>query len=401
METLRHTAVDDSILTLVERVHASPSRAVVVLAGAGSQALAWLLGVPGASRTLLEAVVPYGQRAMFEFLGHEPDQYVSIGTAGEMAEAAYWRALHLSDSGRPVAGVACTASISTDRPKRGEHRCCVAVHADGGVTAYDLNLSKGARDRPGEEDVVSRLVLNALAHVCDVESSLNLGLLDSERLEVQHTEHSDLLRELLAARNGVLTEGKEESIAPSTVTVYPDGRMVANEAFDGGLMPGSFSPLHQGHERLAEVASELLGSKVVFEISVVNVDKPPLKEAEVRRRLPQFRGKGTAVLTCAKTFPEKAALFPGCTFVIGWDTAVRLVHQRYYGDSHGVMVAALSEMRVLGCKFLVAGRLQDGVFHTLDEVAIPDAFADMFEAIPESRFREDISSTQFRSAGAR
>ena len=391
--------MDDNIRTVVERIHSSPSGVVVVLAGAGSQALSWLLGVPGASRTLLEAVVPYGQRAMFEFLGHEPDQYVSIGTAREMAETAYMRALHLSDSRSPVAGVACTASISTDRHKRGEHRCCVAVHAGSGLTTYDLNLAKGARDRPGEEGVVSRLVLNALAHACDVESRLDLGLLDSEQLEVQHGEHSDPLRDLLAGRSG--EESKEGSIAPSTVTVYPDGRMAANEPFDGVLMPGSFSPLHQGHERLAEVASELLGSQVVFEISVVNVDKPPLEESELRRRLHQFRGKRATVLTRAKTFPEKAALFPGCTFVIGGDTAVRLVHPRYYGNSQDAMIAALSEMRVLGCKFLVAGRVQDGVFQTLGDVAIPAGFADMFEAIPESRFREDISSTQLRSAGAR
>ena len=81
--------MDADIRSLIEAIHATPEQAVVALAGAGSEALAWLLSVPGASRTLLEALVPYGRHSMIGFLGHEPEQYVSSRNARDMAKAAY------------------------------------------------------------------------------------------------------------------------------------------------------------------------------------------------------------------------------------------------------------------------------------------------------------------------
>ena len=56
------------IISLIEKAHATPHKAVIVVAGAGTQALAWLLGVPGASRTVLETLVPYGRLSMIDFL---------------------------------------------------------------------------------------------------------------------------------------------------------------------------------------------------------------------------------------------------------------------------------------------------------------------------------------------
>ncbi len=170
-----------------------------------------------------------------------------------------------------------------------------------------------------------------------------------------------------------------------------DGRMEGVAIF-----PGSFNPLHHGHEALATVASDLLGREVLFELSVVNVDKPPLTHAEVERRASQFAGRWRVLLTRAPRFLEKARLFPGSAFVIGWDTAVRMVHPRYYGDSEPAMHGALEEMRDLGARFLVAGRASNGAFLTLADTHLPEAFADLFEAIPESLFRADVSSTELR-----
>ena len=383
--------MSENVQRLVQRIHASPKLAVVAVAGAGGQALAWLLGESGASRTVLEAIVPYGRRSMTEFLGHEPQSYVSLEMARDMAEAGYRRALQLREGEEPVVGLGCTAAIATDRPKRGAHRCYVAAWDDQRATTYQLKLARGQRDRAGEEDVVSRLVLRALGEACGIKSKLPLGLLDSERLELQHTDHADPLRRLLAPEGG---QGR----AVRTVTVYPDGRMAVDGPPPTALLPGSFSPLHEGHEGLARVASEILGTRVVFEISVVNVDKPPLNEEEVRQRLRLLQGNWCVVLTRAPTFREKAALFPGCTFVIGWDTAVRLVHTRYYGGDERAMRDALAEISEAECRFLVAGRVEDGVFRRLGDVPVPREFAHLFEAIPESRFRADVSSTELRSA---
>ena len=122
-------------------------------------------------------------------------------------------------------------------------------------------------------------------------------------------------------------------------------------------------------------------------------------EDEVRRRVAQFAGKADVALTRAPVFYEKARLLPGCAFVIGADTAVRLVDKRYYGGSHSQMLLALARMREQGCRFLVAGRVDGGAggaFRTLADVALPDGFEGMFGAIPEAAFRSDVSSTQLR-----
>jgi hypothetical protein len=104
------------------------------------------------------------------------------------------------------------------------------------------------------------------------------------------------------------------------------------------------------------------------------------------------------VLTRAPRFVEKARAMPGSVFVLGWDTFVRVLDARYYGDAEA-MRAALFEMRELECRFLVGGRVQAGTFRTLSPEDVPGQFASMFEAIPESRFRLDISSTELRERG--
>ena len=356
----------------------------MAVSGAGSQAVAWLLGVAGASRTLLEVVVPYGRESMLDFLGFEPEQFVSEETARCMARAAFQRARRLRESDVPLLGLACTATIATDRTKRGEHRCYVATWDDSQWSAYNLRLDKGRRDRAGEEELVSKLVLHALANACGVEEDLDLGLTEADIFETQRTGHPDPLERLLSGEAG-------------TVTVLPDGRMVVDEPVRAALLAGSFNPLHDGHEALARAASEILGTEVVFEISVENVDKPPLTANEIMQRLAQFQGKGTVVLTRAKTYHKKAALFHGRTFVLGWDTAVRLVAARYYGDDESAMVTALAEIWASGCRFLVAGRDTDGEFRTLADVPVPRGFSRLFQSIPESKFRLDISSTALRA----
>src|SRR5438445_478539 len=113
---------------LIESLHRAPGRCVLALTGGGAGAAAMLLEVPGASRTILEVIVSYDDQALADFLGRRPEQACSPEAAREMAERAYSRARCLSPLGL-VVGIGCTASLVTDRPKRGDHRLHVAVHA--------------------------------------------------------------------------------------------------------------------------------------------------------------------------------------------------------------------------------------------------------------------------------
>ena len=227
--------------------------------------------------------------------------------------------------------------------------------------------------------------MNGIAEFAGIDSRVDPGLLEGE----------DVLRESVGFADPLeaLSEGHV-----GHVVVGSDGWQTADGTFIGGVLSGSFNPLHRGHTRLASAASAELGERVAYEVSITNVDKPPLKLEEVRQRVAQVAGRSEVVVTRAPVFYEKARILPGCTFVIGVDTMRRLIDPRYYEGSGGKMLSSIAEMRDLGCSFLVAGRVDGREFRTLDDVVVPAEFEGMFREIPESEFREDLSSTDLRLA---
>ena len=376
--------MDKQIHQLVQTIHNTPGRVMIVSAGAGIQAIAWLLGVAGASRTLLEAVIPYDESSFDSFLDRKPEQYVAIQTAGYLAGRAVMRANRLWRGSEPVIGLACTATIITDRPKLGDHRAHIVAWSRSNISHYSLHLNKGARDRHGEEDLVSRLMLNALAEAYGLDVRVSLPLTEQDKLEVTIENLAGAVKDLLSGNSDYFAlqpEGdKIETISPKAI------------------LSGSFNPLHEGHLALANVAREILGYEVVFELASNNAEKPAIDQVSILQRLLQFAGRYPVIISNAATFLSKSLLFPGTTFVIGHDTAQRILEPRFYGHNREQMLAALKQIKNQKCQFLVAGRLgKDGRFHNASELKVPAGFPRLFEAIPDSRFRLDISSSDIRA----
>ncbi len=371
----------------ITAIHASAMQIVLAMTGGGATAIGRLLEVPGGSRTVLEAVVPYSLASLQQWVGADVEQACSEGTARDMAMAAWMRSRELKPEADPakLVGVGVTASLASDRPKRGDHRVHVAIQTASSTSCDSLVLQKDSRVRGAEEQLVADLVLSLLGRTVAHESSPgwleSLPLLEGEAIESKHQRAEPIWTELLL--------GQREHLG---MTEKP-----------GGVFAGSFDPPHAGHARMIEFARDRLGSAVYYELSMTNVDKAPLDFIEIDHRMSAIRGldkDAQILLTNAPTFRKKAELFAGSTFLVGADTMARIGDPKYYEryNSEGVsgLEAAIKQIADHGCRFLVFGREIEGKFTTLRDLKIPESLQEISDAVQATDFREDISSTEIR-----
>lgn len=365
----------------IQEIHDSGFQMVLAITGGGASAISALLAVPGASRSVLEAIVPYHARALTDLVGRTAEQACSAATARSMAMAAFQRARVLSDESPEqeatcLIGVGCTAALTTDRSRKGRNRCFIAVQSLHETREISLTFNKAERSRAAEEALCADTIVSAIRTALSLASRVAPSLAPGETLDT----------EAVVAESGwpALLTGRTQTSWHKPVV-------------PGAIFPGAFSPMHQGHQEMARIAAEMLGSEIALEISVFNVDKGPLDYIEMARRLQNVSEQFPLVFTNAPTFLEKARLFPETTFIVGSDTMERIVSPYYYNGSVSTRDEALTEIRDLGNRFLVFGRLKDDIFTGLDDLEIPDRILDICTAVPENRFRVDISSTHLRT----
>ncbi|GLC67169.1 hypothetical protein PLESTF_000524800 [Pleodorina starrii] len=265
---------------VIRNIHSNATKAVVYATGGAVQSISWLLAVPGASATVLEAAVPYARDSLVSILGQEPEQFCSAATAAAMAETAYRRAADLSPFGSSVVGLGATCSLATVDVKRGDHRAYVAVHSGGGSRCMALTLAKGARSRVGEDDLVSRLLVKMLADASGADSTpLQLPLISPDATAAAAPSPPTPDPAAVASTNASSTASPRGSAPAAAVSAVQPcdvlhdtwraaadpvqrllrgevrcvefcGREVTVDAPRRGrgrvYLPGSFNPLHEG-----------------------------------------------------------------------------------------------------------------------------------------------------------
>lgn len=195
-------------------------------------------------------------------------------------------------------------------------------------------------------------------------------------------------------------------VGDTSVAVYRHGSGWSNDVPARPIvLCGSFRPLHRAHRKLLAAGADTVNAgdrPRCFELSIANVEKPSLVEHELLERVGQFsRPDDTVLLTHEAMFVRKSQVLGATTFVVGYDTVVRLLDPRFYADAGGAsaIAPALRELRARGCDFAVGGRhVDNGDFLTLHHLELPAEFADMFTPIPSDVFSDAISSTQIRNS---
>ena len=433
---------------LVTDIHASNTRAVVIVTGGGSGVFPLLLNQGGGSNTLVSGFLPWSDKETVELLGFRPEKFASEETVRQLAVVAYRKALAertlASPKDQKCIGVACSSILQRTPTEREDRRHVIyaALHTAEKTIAVTVDLTtepmplweQGGQikqlipdayvTRRAEEDANARLLLHLIAvgsgcvappaawSPADQESQfpatelfswsplqhLSIELLPSWlKLKVQWKEstlqHSDLLA---FSHRGVGFVAFRCGTTLSSIASVPLPKI---------LFPGSFNPFHSGHAEMVFLAEKEMspkGYRCALELSLANYSKPNLDWIEVERRLRQIamvwaaEGHKTPLdvyITEAPLFVHKIPLFPGVTFVVGHDTAERMVDPL-------LDTSTQLQVRLRGSSypnFFVFGREINGEFRS-GPGGFPEWFVEHATWSKTPRNYTHVSSTQIREA---
>lgn len=109
---------------LIKKIHSSPFQFNFVFTGGGSLALSHLISTPGASKTVVEAFIPYSEESMDDYLGKKQEAYCNKKVTLDLAMKARWKLLYLKKNRPPSyqVGIGLTASLSSLQEKKGDIR---------------------------------------------------------------------------------------------------------------------------------------------------------------------------------------------------------------------------------------------------------------------------------------
>ena len=384
----------NNIYKLVDELHlsnkVSGTRFVFTTTGGGFSSYSYLMSRPGASNSILQLNGPYAQEATLKYLEEPVESFASLETANQLSITSLKQCRQLMyESKKEINdlyclekcyGVGVSAALATNRWIKGDHRIHIVVTNSNARFTFSVNLYKGYppdpetpekifRSRTQEDELCGKLVIFIIAYICNVvtkefffeslykDEFLHISDIFKFREDVFNNPIERLMKSIYPQFNikeemvnSVLCLPKEDGSFAFLINV-PLNNIV--------IFPGSFNPLHQGHIKTLESSCELNNTNGIYELCVVNVDKPLLTIAEIEKRLEQFKFPNNIpiILTNESLLFDKSKLFPGNSFAIGIDLAIRVINPKYTDNDENLMIENILRMTLSGTKFYVSSRI--------------------------------------------
>ena len=367
------------INSFVDAIHTTNkkegNRFVITTTGGAFSSGSYLMSRPGASSTVVQLNGPYAQEATVKFMEEPTESFASLKAANELSITSLKQCkdlLHDEMQKYTFIGVGVTAALATNRWLKGDHRMHIVITTDINRFTFSLNLYKGYppdpetpekifRTRAQEDDLCGKLVIFAIAYMCKIipltffenliqENFLNI----MDKYDFHDEIFNNPIFRLLNSKIPEISDLRHEVV--NSVLVV-DGKYIINPTLKNiVLLPGSFNPMHDGHISMLQHACALNYTDGMFEMCVVNVDKPPLSFDDIIARISTFNSR-PIVLTNAPLFADKDTLFPGVSYAIGVDTAIRIINPKYTHGDGDLMIENILKMTFNNTKFYVGSRL--------------------------------------------
>lgn len=194
---------------------------------------------------------------------------------------------------------------------------------------------------------------------------------------------------------------------PQVTWVYRASQHITTGGRKLGIFSGSFNPLTVAHIGMIKAAQEKYHlDGILLILARANVDKGvfglSLADRLLMLKLYAANCEDFSVAACSHgKFIEKIGalkpVYPPCThfsFIVGYDTFVRLFDPKYYTDLRGALEALFDQ-----CRFIVANRQGYDANAVRQVIEMPEyrCYADYIDLIELPEFFAEISSTDIRA----
>lgn len=271
-------------------------------AGGGTLAMSDLCAMPGRSSIFLGCNFINDMKLFDQYVGVDTwSKYSSIESAKKLSVVSQ----KYGNYGKNHIGIGIACSLATYNERVGRNNAVNIV-----LTGFDfeVSISHQFKETASEGEQQYQSIVRR------VDQEGTIAFLTRNAIDICYR---------IVKGDIVQTDGRIDGY---TVKIFKHKKI---EAESINVYPGSFNPIHEGHQFIKKTSEQVTGNKTVLELSLLNFEKANIDFGEFVKRTETI-GEDV-ILTYKKTFVEKYKFlkesFPqikNVNFVCGLDTWFRI-----------------------------------------------------------------------------